>query len=69
MQTSTSFSLNKADLLHIGRHFLYAALAGGIGYILTSVLPNLSITGTAAIFLPIAVTLLTTVQSYFANNQ
>lgn len=65
--SSNAFSLNSIDYAHIGRHFLYSALAAGIGYILTSVVPTLNVTGAAAIVLPIFVTGLTTIQSYLAG--
>jgi len=65
---SAKFSLSKADLEHIGRHLLYSAIAAGIGYLLTAVIPQLDVTGQAALFIPIAVTLLTAAQSWLAGQ-
>lgn len=66
---SPKFSLNGQDIAHIGRHVLYAALAAGIGYLVTVFQdPNLQVTGTAATFIPLAVLVLTTVQSFFKGQ-
>lgn len=69
MQTSPSYTLNGADLAHIGRHTLYASVSAGIAYLLTAVIPNFHANGDFALAVPVLVFLLTSAQSYFSNHQ
>ena len=68
VQTSPSYSLNKSDLAHIGRHFVYSALGAGVAYLLSGVIPNLQLDGFAAVSLPIITAILVSLQSYLKDN-
>lgn len=67
-QTSTSFSLNKADLEHIGRHFLFSALGAGMAYLIGDVIPYIHLSGFGTLCVPVITAILVSFQSFLKDN-
>lgn len=67
MQTSPAFTLNKADLLHIGRHILFSAIGAGL-LAVQSYLPQVKLNSSEVLALPVVVAIVTALQSWASNH-
>lgn len=55
---------NKIDLAHIGRHMGYSALGAICTLLLSTIIPNLNLSPTTALFIPFITGLIVIVQTY-----
>lgn len=69
-KASPSFKLDKADMVRIAKGFAWASLMGGLGYLGTTVIPNLDHSVPAAVTIAaVASTVLDAAIKWLSDNR